>query len=152
MEIKRIHRNELDAYLKRILSIEQLVQVHPWTEKNILESIADNYRFYVLLDNDNVAGYAVYDFVLDESTLQNISISAEYQGKGYGKKLLLESIKQLKEELKIVKVMLEVRISNNKAINLYKSVGFEEDMIRKNYYPMPDGSREYVVLMSLSFS
>ena len=81
MEIKRIHRNELDAYLKRILSIEQLVQVHPWTEKNILESIADNYRFYVLLDNDNVAGYAVYDFVLDESTLQNISISAEYQGK-----------------------------------------------------------------------
>ena len=82
------------------------------------------------MEDDTVLGYAVYDYVLDESTLQNISVAAENQGRGLGRHLLLESMRMLKDELGIVRMMLEVRISNIKAINLYKSVGFAQDMIR----------------------
>ena len=151
-QIKRIREDELPVYMQQILNIERQVQSHPWTEKIFEESVGDNYRFYVLLDGDTVLGYAVYDYVLDESTLQNICVSSDSQGQGLGRRLLTCSMNMLKEELNIVRLMLEVRISNVKAINLYKSVGFAEDMIRKNYYPMSDGSREHGVLMSLSLN
>ncbi|WP_294495030.1 ribosomal protein S18-alanine N-acetyltransferase [uncultured Ruminobacter sp.] len=149
MQIKKINKDELAVYLPQIISIERQVQDHPWSEKIFLDSVGDNYRFYVLVEDDTVLGYAVYDYVLDESTLQNISVAAENQGRGLGRHLLLESMRMLKDELGIVRMMLEVRISNIKAINLYKSVGFAQDMIRKNYYPMSDGSREHGMLMSM---
>ena len=48
-------------------------------------------------------------------------------------------------------IQLEVRESNLRAINLYKSVGFTEDGIRKNYYPLLNTSkRENAILMSKS--
>jgi ribosomal-protein-alanine N-acetyltransferase len=35
-------------------------------------------------------------------------------------------------------LFLEVRVSNFKARNLYKKVGFQEIGIRKNYYRIPE--------------
>lgn len=90
MQIKKINKDELTVYLPQIISIERQVQEHPWSEKIFLDSAGDNYRFYVLLEDGSVLGYAVYDYVLDEATLQNISVAAENQGRGLGRKLLLE--------------------------------------------------------------
>jgi len=39
-------------------------------------------------------------------------------------------------------MMLEVRPSNERAIALYRSSGFDEIGVRKRYYPDADGARE----------
>jgi ribosomal-protein-alanine N-acetyltransferase len=49
------------------------------------------------------------------------------------------------EEKGITRLMLDVRESNESARAFYKSLGFEEDGIRKNFYEMP---KENAVLMS----
>ena len=102
-----------------------------------------------MFENDVLIGYAVYDYVLDEATLENISVAGAAQGRGNGRTLLQDSMNALMNELNITRFLLEVRVSNLKAINLYKSAGFKQDTIRKNYYPVANG-REDGVLMSIS--
>ncbi|HEY0268434.1 MAG TPA: GNAT family N-acetyltransferase, partial [Methyloradius sp.] len=46
-------------------------------------------------------------------------------------------------------MFLEVRPSNQSAIGLYESIGFNEMAIRRNYYPAQNG-REDAVLMGLA--
>ena len=45
------------------------------------------------------------------------------------------------------KIFLEVRISNEVAIDLYKKMGFKEIGLRRNYYRLREG-REDAILMS----
>lgn len=49
-------------------------------------------------------------------------------------------------------IMLEVRESNISAKNLYLKFGFKEEVIRKNYYKNPDGTREDAIVMSKTFT
>lgn len=146
--IKLLHDAELSELLPAMMRIENEVQVHPWTEGMFADCIG-GYRVFGMFENDVLIGYAVYDYVLDEATLENISVAGTAQGRGNGRTLLQDSMKALRNELNIARFLLEVRVSNLKAINLYKSVGFKQDAIRKNYYPVFNG-REDGVLMSVS--
>jgi ribosomal-protein-alanine N-acetyltransferase len=86
-------------------------------------------------------------FVLDECHLLNISIKKSMQKKGYGSHLLDEVIRRA--NLAHAKtIYLEVRVSNQTAINLYDKHGFNEMSIRKDYYRAREG-REDAVLMGL---
>ncbi len=53
---------------------------------------------------------------------------------------------------RIDSMLLEVRESNQTAISLYRSEGFVDDGLRKNYYPpkIVGGEREAALLMSRS--
>jgi ribosomal protein S18 acetylase RimI-like enzyme len=55
--------------------------------------------------------------------LHHFGILPEYQGNGYSKQLLAESLKFAKQLG--LQVKLEVHNSNTKALNLYKKAGFE---------------------------
>ena len=47
-------------------------------------------------------------------------------------------------------LLLEVRISNQRAREVYRRYGFEETGRRPAYYPVPQGPREDALLMSLA--
>jgi len=97
--------------------------------------------------NEEIIGYTVMMFVLDECHLLNISIKKSMQKKGYGSHLLKEVIRQA--NLAHAKtIYLEVRASNQTAIHLYDKHGFNEMSIRKDYYRAKEG-REDAVLMGL---
>ena len=69
----------------------------------------------------------------------------ELSRKGYGKKILKKVLFQSKV-LGASIVFLEVRVSNDKAIDFYEKFGFKRDAIRYNYY---DGNpKEDALLMS----
>ena len=44
------------------------------------------------------------------------------------------------------KIFLEVRVSNSPAIELYNKTGFKRVSIRKNYYRLPDGREDALVM------
>ena len=88
---------------------------------------------YLLLNGDEIIGGVDYKHTYTESDLLFIYIKKEYRGNNYSKYLLDESFKELKK-IGIKKVFLEVDTENHIAYNLYKSYGFKEISIRKNYY------------------
>ena len=65
---------------------------------------------------------------------------------GIGTMLLKSMLDQCKV-MNYKKIFLEVRVSNEKAINFYEKFGFSKDAIRNNYYT--DNSED-ALLMSLS--
>ena len=80
-----------------------------------------------------------------ESHLLTIVVAKNMQGKGYGKKLLDEMI-HLAAKNDAQAMYLEVRISNEAAIQLYHQRGFNELGVRSNYYPAEEGREDALIL------
>ena len=83
--------------------------------------------FFVLEDKGKIIGYVMAD---DERNLiVSIAIHPDYRRKGYGKMLMEHVLKFMKG-----RIILQVRKSNEIAINFYKKLGFKEvGKIRKYY-------------------
>lgn len=62
----------------------------------------------------------------------DLCISPQYQGKGYGAKMLLHALKQITQK-GYRDIRIEVLESNQHALNLYQKVGFEK-VNRYDYY------------------
>ncbi|MCB2792116.1 ribosomal protein S18-alanine N-acetyltransferase, partial [Listeria monocytogenes] len=78
---------------------------------------------------EQVVGDAGGWLVLDEGQITNIAIHPDYQGKHYGEALLREMIRVAKER-GVVRMTVEVRVSNDVAQGLYKKLGFQDGAIR----------------------
>ncbi|WP_028117010.1 ribosomal protein S18-alanine N-acetyltransferase [Ferrimonas senticii] len=134
----------------RFWALEQACHPLPWSESNLYSCLMGNYWGELLLVDGKAAGFYLFQQVLDEATLVNICIHPQQQGKGLGQRLLQHALEQAKaRDLAIC--FLEVRAGNAPAIALYQRCGFNQDAIRKGYYPAIKGDgREDAVLMSKS--
>lgn len=75
-----------------------------------------------------------------------ISVHADYQGMGIGKKLMKELIDLSDNWLMLVRLELGVYPDNEKALKLYKSLGFEEEGLKK-YSAIRDGKYVDEIIM-----
>ena len=132
-----------------IFEIEYKAHRHPMSESNIASCFGQLYHNIGIYQNDLLVGFAIVHQVVDEATLMDICITPEVQGLGLGKTLMDEVIKSSKVRDAVV-LQLEVRASNNSAIELYKKANFTETGCRTDYYPT-DSGREDAVLMELRF-
>jgi ribosomal protein S18 acetylase RimI-like enzyme len=82
----------------------------------------------------------VVQFVVDEASLLNIAVEPTQQKQGIGRLLLDEVLAQASAK-KATTVFLEVRASNQRAIQMYQQAGFNEMGLRKNYYPSAQWQR-----------
>ena len=131
--------------LDKISTIENETNKYPWSLNNFKSSLEAGNSSIVLKDKKNILGYAFFSVIGTDSHLLNITISKNYQGRGYGKKILEKVLFQSKV-LGATIIFLEVRVSNFIAIDFYEKFGFKRDAIRYNYY---DGNpREDALLMS----
>mgnify|MGYP001193328455 FL=1 len=131
--------------LDKISKIEKETNEYPWSLNNFKSSLNAGNSSIVLKDKKNILGYAFFSVIGADSHLLNITVSKDFQGRGYGKKILDKVLFQSKV-LGATVIFLEVRVSNYKAIDFYEKFGFKRDAIRYNYY---DGSpREDALLMS----
>jgi ribosomal-protein-alanine N-acetyltransferase len=84
--------------------------------------------------------------VVDEAHLLNVAVSAEKQGQGLGRFLLNQAV-ACARGLGMESVLLEVRPSNTRALEIYERYGFKQIGRRKGYYPAADGQREDAIVM-----
>ncbi|WP_108652359.1 ribosomal protein S18-alanine N-acetyltransferase [Dongshaea marina] len=75
----------------------------------------------------------------------NICIAPAFRRRGLGRQLLEHLIGQLKQK-KADLLWLEVRRSNQAALNLYQELGFESQGVRKDYYPAESGREDALVM------
>lgn len=122
---------------RRIADIELHCFSLPWSENAILESMQqNNYIFLKAEINDEIVGYIGFYYSFDEGDITNIAVRDIYRRQGIGESLIYALIEECKNR-KINSIMLEVRISNDSAINLYRKIGFGEIGIRKKFYERP---------------
>jgi ribosomal-protein-alanine N-acetyltransferase len=83
-----------------------------------------------------IAGLAVVAQLVDDCELCNLVVLPEYLSKRVGRSLLQASF-EVARYFKIPRMLLEVRQSNQHAIEFYKRNGFRIISERKNYYMNP---------------
>jgi ribosomal-protein-alanine N-acetyltransferase len=62
---------------------------------------------------------------------------------------MLQTLIDWSRERGVHAIWLEVRASNQAAIAMYQTLGFEQNGERKNYYPLALNQRENAVVMGL---
>ena len=88
--------------------------------------------FYIIKNQDKIAGYCIYylkpelssNGLKKKSVIYSIAIDKKFRGMGYGRKLLEESIKEMKLN-GIHSILLYVNVKNTPAIKLYEKMGFQ---------------------------
>lgn len=128
-----------------ILRIEYSLYSHPWSRANFGDSIDSGYVCRVARIGGAVIGYFVVMLAVDEAHLLNISVAGAFQGKGLGARLLRVAMNSAYQQGGR-SMLLEVRMSNEKAISLYRHFGFEKIGHRRGYYPADFGREDALVL------
>jgi ribosomal-protein-alanine N-acetyltransferase len=136
--------------LSAIMEIENRVYPFPWTLQIFQDCLQAGYQLWVLEQDDRIIGYGVMSIGADEAHLLNICIHPDYRGQGYGR-FLLEELLQFAKQQWVTIIFLEVRSSNQIAMNLYFQVGFNQVGIRKRYYPALQG-REDAFIFALDLT
>lgn len=130
--------------IKEVSEIEKEAFSVPWSEKAFEESLALSHAvFLVAVCNQKIAGYVGMYQVFQEGDITNIAVAQEFQRRGVAYRLLQELEQQAKKR-GILDLTLEVRESNERAIHIYETFGFENVGIRKNFYEKP---RENAIIM-----
>lgn len=131
VRIRRMGTKDLDA----VAAIEKETFARPWSRESFRQELERNKaaRYLVAEQDGQVIGYAGAWIILDESHITNIAVAEPERGKGVGRKLT-EALMQYISNLGAAYATLEVRVSNERAQNLYRSLGFVSVGKRKRYY------------------
>ena len=122
--------------LEAIKEIEDESFINPFPKEDLLYEISQNpvSNFLVLEKDGLVVGFIDYWVTFDSATIDQIAVKKSERNQGFAKILLEKSINDLKELGEVSFFTLEVRASNEPAINLYKSFGFQKVTIKEKYY------------------
>ncbi|MBQ7071108.1 MAG: ribosomal protein S18-alanine N-acetyltransferase [Ruminococcus sp.] len=122
------------ADCEAVAAIEKECFSQPWSrqefENQLTLSIA---RTYVCDEDGLVIGFINVWVVEGEINLNNIALTEKSRGRGLGRAL----IEYMENNEQAERCNLEVRVSNERAIGLYRSLGFEEVGLRKGFYSEP---------------
>ena len=88
----------IDSDFSRLFEIEQQAHLVPWSKGTLLNNQGERYLNLKLSIENQIVAFAICQKVLDEATLFNIAVAPEFQGKGYGKRLLESLIQQLQQQ------------------------------------------------------
>ncbi len=137
------------ADINAVCAIEQQVQYAPWTTKLFSDSL-ERHVCWVAQKNQQVVGFFVMQFIIDEAHLLNIAVDPTQQKQGIGR-LLLDNVQQQAVAKKANTIFLELRATNQRALALYQMAGFNEIGLRKNYYPAAQGKEDAVIMALMLF-
>ena len=130
-----------------VLALEQSVFPHPWSRANFTDSLTSGYDAWVLRDaHGALHGYYLLMPAVDEAHLLDVAVAASLQGRGLGRYLLDKAAARARG-LGMTSILLEVRPSNARALDVYLRYGYREIGRRRAYYPAHEGRREDAIVM-----
>lgn len=148
------------ADLDEVLAIEQRSFAQPWSARSFLSELALPYAVYLVArpvtptperGHDRaprfwpcqkrervelrrpVVGYGGMQVILDEGHITTLAVHPDYRRRGIGAWLLLNLVERARER-GVVRLTLEVRVSNHGAQRLYEAFGFRVEGRRLRYY------------------
>ena len=123
-----------ESHVEQIAELEKGCFNDPWSGKSIAYELTNPLStWFVALQDDRVVGYIGSQAVLDEADVMNVAVDPACRRMGIAQGLLDTLICALKEK-GVCCLFLEVRVSNESAINLYAKNDFLQVGRRRNYY------------------
>ncbi|MFN7250317.1 MAG: GNAT family N-acetyltransferase [Anaerobacillus sp.] len=98
-----------------------------YTGQQIIDRLNENRKVFIIVNNNQVSGYVYVESepAYGEASIEFFAVKESERGKGIGCQLLTVALKWLFTIDSIQSITLCVNSSNQKAINLYKRVGFK---------------------------
>ncbi len=138
--------------LPQVLDIDRLSFPIPWPERSYRFELSENPSSTLLVATRHeagqtyLAGYIGYWLIVDEAHISTLAVHPRFRRQGIGSGLLEAALERA--ALKGADfATLEVRVSNQAAIDLYHRFGFHEVGRRSKYYRDND---EDALLMTLT--
>ena len=134
--------------LQRIIEIEKAAISPPWTHGALLGEVFRDDSFFAVAREcarraapkvhavHPIVGFVILRQVTDEGELFQIAVDEAARRRGVAD-TLMEAALGYASAKALIAVYLEVRISNEAAIHLYKKYGFVSARHRKNYFDSP---------------
>ena len=129
-----IRRMTLDD-VEQVIAIDQVSFSLPWPERTFRYEVAENSasRPWVADMDGRIVAMIVIWFIVDEAHIATIATHPDFRRQGFGRKLLIHALMAAKREGART-ALLEVRVSNDKAQEMYRKLGFVEVNRRLQYY------------------
>ena len=170
MQVIEIKKDQQE-YIPQIALLESEIFPDPWSEKSIQETLENSQaRIWAVISRPTseqtdcptaidvtghstepvttpsaqLLGYVIFYYVLDEGEIARIATSSAHRRQGLAARLL-GKMRTFSQEENITRWLLDVRKSNEPAIQFYEAAGFARDGVRKNFYANPV---EDAILMS----
>ena len=135
VEIRPIIRKAVLKDVQALAKLDKECFSLPWSVQAFRDELSKNeVAFYLVASiGEEIIGFVGQWGILDEGHITNVAVHPSFRRKGIGELMLSELIR-ISEETGIFSHTLEVRTSNEVAINLYKKFGFKIAGVRKEYY------------------
>ena len=133
-----------------VAELEKEIFPLPWSEEALQATLTDPHAVFLVaepFETERIVAYAGMYLAADEGEITNVAASPSFRKRGAASLLLKEAVRIAREN-KISQLVLEVRISNEAAIGLYKKTGFEVTGTRKGFYQFPPEDA-YIMIMRL---
>ncbi len=130
--------------VERVVAIERSVFSLPWSPKVFSAEVARESAICLVCEiGGELVGYLIADIFVDVWHLMNVSVAPEQRRRNVASELL-EAYFEITEAKPHRGHTLEVRVSNEAAIELYRSFGFVPTGHRPGYY---SDNREDALIM-----
>ncbi len=122
-----------------LAELEALCFDLPWTPSAFVAAFGQSiFSAFGIRENSagnahELVGYIAVYHTAGELEILNIAVRRDRRQRGLGRKLLQAAL-QAGKKTGILSAVLEVRVSNNPAIRLYESLGFQQAGRRRAYY------------------
>ena len=110
----------------------------PWSETAFSDTMSGDGAVFLVCEgaDGKCIGYIGAVCTLDECSVTNVCVSAEYRGQGIGN-ALMAALEQKVLSCGCNAVLLEVRVSNAAALSMYEKRGYERCGVRRGFYSHP---------------
>ena len=88
------------------------------------------------IEPGKIVGMCGVKKIFEEGEISNVAVHPDFRGKGISRKMLNILMREARED-GVQAFTLEVRAGNGIAINLYESLGFRTEGVRRGYYDHP---------------
>ena len=136
MELKITSMTE--KHIPALAELERLCFSTPWTEQGLREELDNRTAHFIVAEIGNqVAGYMGVFVVCESCYVSDIAVYPQFRRQGVASAL----IKKASADAAVLgaqSISLEVRPSNEAAVKLYRSLGFDDIGLRKRFYRDPE--------------
>ena len=135
IEIRPMEKRDLPA----VMEIENLCFVAPWKERDLLNEMDNKLANLWVVElgaegmQKTVVGFSDYWQTFDSATICQIAVHPDIRRRQLGSAMMDEIINDCYAK-RVRNITLEVRKTNQIAINFYKKHGFSEVLVKEKYY------------------
>ena len=135
MEVEDFSPSDLEA----VLEIETCSFRNPWGSKSFRNELSCKESLSLVMKGNEadhrqtVVGYMCGRLIDDEIYILKLAVLEDWRGCGVASRLLKEGLRRAAER-NTVTAVLDVRLSNQPAIALYKKQGFQMIGVKPKYY------------------